>query len=142
MNAHALAAGAVVLTLAVGATMASAAPVPGSSQMSLDIVARVPVICRTQLTGTPVATAPGAYRLGALNEFCNNARGYRVVAEYSPSLANAKLMVDGRPVPLGKSGSTVVSQSSKAAVASHDVTLELAKGAAPDGAISFRIEPL
>ena len=142
MKIQAIAAKAASLAVAIGATAAIAAPQSGSNSMSIDIVARVPVICRTQMTGAMVATTGNTYRLGALNEFCNNASGYRVIADYSPSLANAKLMVDGKPVPLNKSGSAVVSQSSRAAIASHDVTLELAKGGTPDGQISFRIEPL
>lgn len=142
MNVHTMAAGAAAIALAIGAPVSAAAPVAGSSQLSLDITAKVPVICRTQMTGTMAAIGADTYSLGALNEFCNNARGYRVVAEYSPTLASAKLMVDGKPVPLGKSGSTVISQSSRAAIASHEVTLEMAKGNAPSGAISFRIEPL
>ncbi len=142
MDVQAIITRAAGLAVALGATAAGAAPQSGSSQMSIDIVAKVPVICRTQMIGTPVAAAGNTYRLGALSEFCNNAAGYRVIADYSPSLANAKLMVDGKPVPLNKSGSAVVSQSSRAAIASHDVTLELAKGGAPDGSISFRIEPL
>lgn len=142
MKIKAIVAGATGLAVALGATAAFAAPQTGSSQMSFDIVAKVPVICRAQMIGTPSATTASTYRLGALSEFCNNAGGYRVIAEYSPSLANAKLMVDGKPVPLNKSGSAVVSQSSRAAIASRDVTLELAKGGAPDGQISFRIEPL
>lgn len=143
MNTRAMVTSAAAMTLLASASMAdAAAPLSGASQMSIDISATVPVICRTQVVGNPITTAPGTIQLGALSEFCNNARGYRVVADYSPSLANAKLMVGGKPVPLNRSGSTVVSQSSEAAIASHDLTLEMPKGAAADGYLSFRIEPL
>ena len=142
MKVQVIAAKVAGFTALLGATAAFAAPPSGSGQMSLDIVAKVPVICRAQMTGAPVAATGSTYRLGALSEFCNNAAGYRVIAEYSPSLASARLLVDGKPVQLNKSGSAVISQSSRAAIASRDVTLELAKGGSPDGQISFRIEPL
>jgi hypothetical protein len=75
-----------------------------------------------------------------LKEFCNSPSGYRVVADYSPELASAKLIVDGVPVALAAEGSTVVSQSDSAAIADHSLALEMPQDG-QTGTISFRIEP-
>lgn len=113
----------------------------GSAQFSIGIVGYVPVICRAHVDASAVAPVAGTTSLGLLKEFCNSPSGYRVVADYSPQLAQAKLIVDGVPVPLHKGGgSTVVSQSNSAAIASHSLALELPKGG-QTGTISFRIEP-
>lgn len=113
----------------------------GGADTRIAISGIVPVICRAQVAATQAAVAPGVQQLGQLREFCNSPRGYRVVATYSPSLVNAKLLVDGVPVPLVARGETVVSRSPQAAIRNRDVALDLGKHAAP-GAISFRIEPL
>ena len=73
-------------------------------------------------------------------EFCNSPNGYRVVADYSASLAGASLLVDGTAVPLADGGSIVVSQSDSAAIADHSLALQLPEGG-QTGNISFRIEP-
>ena len=111
------------LVLAVlGASIApagAAAPsvTAGGAQFTLGIAGHVPVICRA-----------------------NSPTGYRVIADYSANLANARLIVDGTAVTLGTSGSAVISQSAGAAIANHALALELPKGGAV-GTISFRIEP-
>jgi len=113
----------------------------GQSQYTIGITGFVPVICRAELGASAVPVSSGTVQLGALQEFCNSANGYRVVADYSPSLANATLLVDGAPVALSATGSSVVSQSDKASVASHQLSLELPEGTAA-ASLSFRIEPL
>ena len=113
----------------------------GGAQFTIGLVGYVPVICRANVDASAVAPVAGTTSLGMLKEFCNSPTGYRVVADYSPQLAQAKLIVDGVPVPLHKDGgSTVVSQSNSAAIANHSLALELPKGGQP-GTISFRIEP-
>ena len=113
----------------------------GGAQFTIGLVGYVPVICRANVDASAVAPVAGTTSLGMLKEFCNSPTGYRVVADYSPQLAQAKLIVDGVPVPLHKNGgSAVVSQSSSAAIANHSLALELPKGGQP-GTISFRIEP-
>lgn len=112
----------------------------GSAQFTIGVVGYVPVICRASVEAGSVAPVAGTTSLGMLKEFCNSPTGYRVVADYSPALAQAKLIVDGKPVPLHKDGSTVVSQSNNAAIADHTLALELPKNGQV-GNISFRIEP-
>lgn len=112
----------------------------GSAQYAIGIVGYVPVICRAKVDASAVAPVAGVTSLGMLKEFCNSPSGYRVIADYSPGLAQAKLIVDGKPVPLHKDGLTVVSQSNSAAIANHTLALELARNG-QTGNISFRIEP-
>ena len=112
----------------------------GGAQFTLGIAGNVPVICRANVDATRIAPAAGRTSLGMLNEFCNSPTGYRVIADYSANLANARLIVDGTAVTLGSSGSAVISQSAGAAIANHALALDLPKGGAA-GSISFRIEP-
>ena len=112
----------------------------GGAQFSIGIVGYVPVICRANVDAGSAPAVSGTTSLGLLKEFCNSPSGYRVVADYSPALASAKLIVDGKPVPLTNGGSTVVTQSNSAAIADHTLALELSKDG-QTGNISFRIEP-
>ena len=126
-------------------TAPASAVVPGvnlsSSQFSIELVGYVQVICHASVDASLISTAPGTSSLGSLNEFCNSPNGYRVHADYSPSLAKAKLIVDGKPVPLGKTGTSVITQSNRAAIDRHTMALELPQGV-QGGQLSFRIEPL
>lgn len=134
--------------VAVAALCASALPAGafapsvdvGGAQFTISLVGYVPVICRANVDASSVAPVAGTTSLGMLKEFCNSPRGYQVVADYSPQLASAKLLVDGVQVPLSDAGSTVVSQSDSAKIADHSLALELPQDG-QTGNISFRIEP-
>ncbi len=129
----------------LGAAMPAAAFEPGvaigASRFTIGIEGYVPVICRANVDATSVAPEPGVAQLGTLREFCNSPGGYRVMADYSPSLASAKLLVDGREVSLDEAGTTVISQSDEAAIDNHALALDIPEGVS-DGTISFRIEAL
>ncbi len=123
--------------------MPASAVAPGvdaSGQFTIGVVGFVPVICRTSLDANMVTPTAGTTSLGSLNEFCNSPNGYRVVADYSQSLASGKLIVDGDEIKLSGKGTAVVSQSPDAAIASRSVAIELPKGS-KGGTLSFRIEP-
>ena len=134
--------------IAVAALCASALPAGafapsvnvGGAQFTIGLVGYVPVICRANVDASAVAPVAGTTSLGMLKEFCNSPSGYRVVADYSPELASAALVVDGVPVALSAEGSTVVSQSDSAKIADHSLALELPQDG-QTGTISFRIEP-
>lgn len=113
----------------------------GASQFTLGISGFVPVVCRARLEAGIVAPQAGTVNLGTLSEFCNSPNGYRVHADYSAELAAGKLIVDGSALPLDAEGSSVITQSDRAAIDSHDLQLEL-PGGVQTGQISFRIEPL
>ncbi|WP_025559977.1 hypothetical protein [Sphingomonas sp. UNC305MFCol5.2] len=113
----------------------------GSAQYSIGISGFVPVICRATVDATAVPTQPGQVSLGSLNEFCNNPNGYEVYADYSPNLAKASLLVDGKKVPLGNAGSTRVSKSNRAGIVARSVSLDLPTDV-QSGSISFRVVAL
>src|SRR5438270_4995510 len=127
---------AAAAALCASAFLATPSLAKGASY-TIDIQGFVPVICRAQVQATAVPAAAGEASLGKLTEFCNDAHGYRVYADYSPALAAADLVVDGRIVHLSHAGSTMISQSQYAAIASHDVSLRLPQGVS-GGSISFR----
>lgn len=135
----ALVAAGLCATIAPAGAFAPSVDV-GSAQFTIGIVGYVPVICRANVDASMVAPVAGTTSLGTLREFCNSPSGYRVIANYSPELAQAKIIVDGKPVPLNKDGATVISQSNSAAIADHSLALELPKNGTV-GNISFRIEP-
>lgn len=132
----AIALAAVVMVGTAGAA-APSANVAGMTTIGLR--GFVPVVCRVSLDASATSTLAGKRTLGTMNEFCNSPAGYRVVANYSPTLASARLVVDGIAIPLDRSGSVVVSQSDHAGIAARAVRLELPYDTAP-GSLRFRIE--
>jgi hypothetical protein len=112
----------------------------GGAQYTIGVVGYVPVVCRAKLEATVIQPTAGVVPLGLLKEFCNSPSGYRVVADFSPALADAKLVVDGTRIDLGSGGSVVVSESDRAAITDRTVELEMPKDG-QTGSLSFRIEP-
>jgi hypothetical protein len=100
------------------------------------------VICHASVGATAVPTAGASVDLGGLKEFCNNPNGYEVYADYAPALASATLIVDGKKVNLSRDGSTRISQSNRAGIATRSISLDLSKTQGATGAISFRIVAL
>lgn len=132
----------VAAAVAASAMMVAMAPAAqAQARYEIGVQGYVPVICRVSLDASQIDVNSGTASLGQLKEFCNNARGYQVVADYAPALAGASLVVDGVEIPLNGNGSVAVSTSNRAAQAQHNVELKLA-GSAQPGAISFRIQPL
>ena len=125
------------LVLAVPASAVAPGVNLGSGQFTIGLTGFVPVICRASVDATVIAPSAGTVQLGALNEFCNSPNGYVVVANYSASLGKATLLVDGKAVPLGADGTTIVTQSNTAAISTHELALQ----GASQGSLSFRIEP-
>ncbi len=113
----------------------------GSAQYTIGISGFVPVVCKASVDAAMVPAQGGQVSLGSLNEFCNSPNGYEVYADYSPDMAKASLLIDGKKVPLGKAGSTQVTKSNRAGIAAHAVSLDLPKDVTP-GSISFRIVAL
>ncbi|MDE1918137.1 MAG: hypothetical protein KGJ57_09165 [Sphingomonadales bacterium] len=133
---------AVALAITALPTTALAAETgQGSAQFSLGITGFVPVICRASLPGAVITPQSGRTSLGTLREFCNNAAGYKVVASYSPELASGIMTVDGREVLLQPGGSTVIDQSTSAAIASRELTLTMPAGVR-QASVSISIQPV
>jgi hypothetical protein len=134
----------VLAALAVAGNAAAVAPEVdvNSGPYSLSISGFVPVICRATVGANVVPSTNATVSLGGLNEFCNSPNGYEVYADYAPNLAAATLLVDGQTVNLSRTGSTRVSKSNTAAIASRSLELDLSKVQNASGAISFRIVPM
>lgn len=129
-----------ILMISVPASAVAPAVQLHSGAFSIGVTGIVPVICRATLDASLVTPGTGPTSLGTLSEFCNSPNGYRVVADYSPSLASGHLIVDGTSIELGDQGSTVISFSDEAAVHSRSVSLDVPEGAIT-GSLSVRIEP-
>ena len=134
--------GKVIRSLVVSAAIFASTTSPvaaesydNSSQHAVGIQGTVPLSCRVTIEGE---LAPGG--TAVLREFCNNSAGYQVVADHSPELAGAELVVDGNAVTLSE-GSTIVSRSTAARIATRQISLQLPAGT-DAGSISFRIVPL
>ncbi|MGA0602862.1 hypothetical protein ACO2Q3_19290 [Caulobacter sp. KR2-114] len=132
---------AAMATLFAGAASASAPSVlPQQSSFTIGIQGFVPVICRASVNATQVASQTGQTPLGQLSEFCNSPNGYQVWVDYSPTLANSSIIIDGRTVQLDSSGSALIDSSTTAAITSKDLALNQADGA--QGNISIRVVAL
>ena len=131
-SAAAIAASALASSAAWGAAPADQA------SYSLQLSGYVAVACRAQLTTTEVPAQAGQIPLGQMDEFCNNANGYEVWVDYSPSLAGDTIEVDGKSFALDASGSTRIDASSAPAIASKTVALDVPTGGV-SGTVSIRV---
>jgi len=129
---------AAVAALAASATAGAAEPAAG---YTLRLEGHVPVICRATVEGGTAAAEGSHVVLGRLDEFCNNPAGYQVWVDYPPELASATLFVDGQAVALSAAGSTRISGAPTAAVAAHDLALDLPEGAGTPN-LSIRVVAL
>ena len=133
------------LSLALIAATVPAASGPAlaaeGATLSIGVSGFVPVMCRATVTANIVTAKEGYAELGRLTEFCNSPSGYAVYADHSRELEDVSLIVDGKPVPLRAEGSTLISQSSEAAIAHRTLALSTASDRG-SGTITFRIVPL
>jgi hypothetical protein len=133
-----------LVALAVAGNASAVAPGVdvNSGQYSISVSGFVPVVCRASVGATVVPSTGSVVNLGGLNEFCNSPNGYEVYADYAAGLANATLKVDGQKINLSRDGSTRISKSNTAAIATRSIELDLSKVQNANGAISFRIVPM
>ncbi|MFI4933459.1 MAG: hypothetical protein ACHP7N_02465 [Caulobacterales bacterium] len=137
----ALAAAALASLMTLGAPSMASAVSPGGAGYSLAISGFVPVICRAQLDSAPIPSQAGVVPLGQMQELCNNANGYEVWVDYSPTLAGDTLVVDGQQIALTASGSTRIVASSGPNIATRSLALDIpANGVS--GSVSIRVVTL
>ena len=130
------------VALAGLSTAAASTPaMPVGDSFTLGIRGFVPVICRADVQASQITPASGVNTIGVMKEFCNSPSGYQVWADYSASLSDAALLVDGRRVELSATGSTLISESAHAAITSRDLAIDLPDGDRM-GALSLRIVAL
>lgn len=137
------------ITLGILALGAVSAPALGASPYisstsrgySIGIRGLVPVICRATFDAKIITRTAGKVRIGSLNEFCNSPNGYEVYADFSQTLAQATLLVDGNKIKLSSAGTALVSRSNRPSVQHREIFLDLPEGV-ESGNISFRAVPL
>jgi hypothetical protein len=71
----------------------------------------VPVICHAEFAAMP-AQHNDLIRIGTIKEFCNDGRGYQLIASYSAGDGLGEFILDGQSVTLDPSGSTVLARQS------------------------------
>jgi len=129
-----------LIAVAVPAASGTALASEGTT-LHVGVSGFVPVMCRATVNANIVTAKDGYAELGQLTEFCNSPRGYAVYADHSPELDDVSLIVDGKTVPLQAEGSTLISQSSEAAITHRTVALSTPADRST-GTITFRIVPL
>jgi len=141
VNKKFIALAALTTLVATGASATAPGAMSEQSSYTIELRGYVPVICRASVNATQVATQPGQTSLGQLSEFCNSPTGYQVWVDYSPSLANASIIIDGRTVQLGESGTALIDSSTTAAIATKDLALDQS-GDGAQGNLSIRVVAL
>jgi hypothetical protein len=135
----AIAAVATLFSSAASATAPSA--LTDDSSYTIELRGYVPVICNANVNASQVSVQSSQVEIGQLSEFCNNANGYEVWVDYTPSLAGSTLLVDGQSVDLTEAGTARITHVDHAGIASHDLALNL-ETAETQGNISVRIVAL
>lgn len=121
---------------AAGVALATTAG-PATAAGGLALEGVTPLVCAASMT--PPTGDPSAPL--QVREFCNDPNGFEVWIDYPPSLANASIMIDGRTVQLGGTGSTLVDSSAVAASATKSLTLDQAL-APSQSSLSLRVVAL
>ncbi|HUO12602.1 MAG TPA: hypothetical protein VMU37_07585, partial [Caulobacteraceae bacterium] len=88
-----------------------------------------------------VSATAGLVSLGQMNEFCNDANGYQVWVQYSPSLAGDTLTVGDQQIVLDDSGSVMIDASAGPASTKKSVSLAV-PAAGVSGTLSVRVVSL
>jgi len=131
-------AGVAALTFLIGGAAVAATP---EATYNLQISGFVPVICDAQLSASAVPAQAGAVSLGKISEFCNDANGYQVWVDYSPSLAGDTMQVGSRTIMLTSSGSALIDESAVPVTVSKAASLIVSQGGV-SGEISIRVVAL
>jgi hypothetical protein len=103
-----------VMKFAVMLAAVVVGPNAGATESSYQLRYVVPVHCTLSYgTGTGSgASGDGAVGLGALQEYCNAARGYELIVHYTPGTLRGTVLIAGEErIVLDGSGSTIVDTS-------------------------------
>lgn len=103
---------------------------PAAAGAVVNIMGRVPTICRVSLEGGyPLGTEESERPLGTLIELCNNVEGYRLVLVHPAGLQDAAIVLDGERIPIEKEATrTIIVDSNHAAFRGRRMTLLVAEG--------------
>jgi len=132
---------ATVAILAASGLSAQADTGVSKSSTVFRISGYVPVLCRVELaTSMSVPDEDGIARLGVAREFCNAARGYRVLVNHPAGLEGAAVISEGVRIPLSPTGETVLTDSSHADIRQVELAVDLGDDPDKFRSIGVRIE--
>lgn len=121
--------------LALMAVVTPSTAAVASNQASALISAEVPLVCTATLSGTSLSGSGST--VGVLEEFCNNGRGYRVLASVTGDVDGAMLLVDGVPHRLAAGTEIEIVSEQSAKLTRRTLAFEAAR-ADQSGEISVR----
>ena len=103
---------------------------PAAAGAVVNIVGRVPTICRVSLEGGYTLGSDASERpLGTLVELCNNVEGYRLVLVHPAGLKDAAVILDGERIQIEtETTRTVIVDSNHPAFRGRSMTLLVAEG--------------
>jgi hypothetical protein len=128
--------GALALAL-VGATAVTGFR---SNEASIGITAEVPLVCRVELAAAAgTFDDAGVAQIGATQEFCNSASGYRIMAVTQGTDDGASLIVDGRRYPVVDGQEIAIVNSVGPNRTGRSIALDAGDGEG-GGRLSLRIE--
>lgn len=129
--------GALFVSNILAAPLASAS-MHHSSQSMISLRAFVPVVCRTTFTAD-YGQVGDIYQLGTVNEFCNSARGYRVIVEVDGSPDDAgTIYFGGQAFPVTSDQIVVTDVNGPGRI---NRTLDYQPGDTEISQLRIRIEP-
>ena len=133
-----IAAAAAAVGLLASAPAHAATP---EATFNLQITGFVPTVCNAQLSTSTAPSQAGTVSLGDMSEFCNNANGYQVWVDYSPTLAGDTLQVGDQTITLTSSGSALIDASSTPNISTKSVSLNVPQSGV-SGYVSVRMVTL
>ncbi len=128
-----------VFLLGLVISAAAIAPVTAFDRHSAAVTTVVPLACEVELTGATLSPLVSA--VGTTREFCNNGRGYRVIASSSGNVTGSTLIVDGREIPLQAGVDVEIATVGHAAIRERTIRFVAASQDAT-GRLSLRVEAL
>lgn len=110
--------------IAIAAALSALAPglaLAKPASQTLTIQGYVPVVCRATYDAQVGQYVDGVVNLGQVREFCNSARGYRVVIEHTGAGDVGSVIVDGREIELSATGSTTIASVNGPAIMERSI---------------------
>lgn len=133
--------GAALMALA-GSARAQVAPEAGQTeQVGIGVRAIAQTVCRVEVDHPVAASSSGPVDLGRMSELCNNVDGYRVVLTHAPNLTGASAIVDGRSIPLDRSGRTLLVDADGPATRQRAVQVDFGGASGQSMRLSLVAEP-
>jgi type 1 fimbria pilin len=111
-----------------------------SPSYTIQISGYVPVICRVTSSARIIEISGPMVELVQIEEFCNNSQGYQVWLDHEPN-SGATLYVDGKAIPLSEIGTTMISNSDRAALKTHSLSFDIGESEGRLSSVSLRIVP-